>query len=61
VSRQDGSVRTFTILRELLDGTKPADIARKYDVSRQWINIIKRKGIESGFELQSNANMQKKR
>jgi len=57
VSRNDGSVRTFTILKALLDGDTPADIARKYDVSRQWVNVIKRKAIQAGFELQVNQKM----
>ena len=51
MSRNDGSTATFKILKALLDGERPSDIARRFEVSRQWIDTVKRKGIEAGFPL----------
>jgi transcriptional regulator len=54
MSKQDGSVATFKILKALLDGQKQSDIARDFNVSRQWISAIKRKAIDAGFDLRKS-------
>jgi len=39
----------FSILRELLEGTDPPDIAREYKVSRQYVHQVKERAVAAGF------------
>jgi transposase len=41
--------RSFAILKLLLDGNRQVDIAREFDVSRQYVEQVRDKGVEAGF------------
>lgn len=51
MSKQDGQVPTFKILKALLDGQRQSAIAREFNVSRQWVSLIKIKAMDAGFDL----------
>lgn len=44
-------VNSFRILRMLLNGKRQADIAREFNVSRQFVEQVRDRGVEAGFEF----------
>ena len=44
---------SFLILKLLIDGEKPAELAKKFDVSRQCVDQVKQRGIDAGFPLKN--------
>ena len=42
---------TFLILKHLIDGEKPAELARKFNVTRQCVDQVKQRGIAAGFAI----------
>jgi transposase len=47
-----GSLKSFRMLRLMLDGKSMADIAEEFCVSRQRVHQVKKDAIEAGFELE---------
>jgi transposase len=43
--------RSFAILKLLLDGNRQVDIAREFNVSRQFVEQVRDRGLEAGFEF----------
>lgn len=44
-------VSSFEILRKLLDGQSGSEIAREHNVSRQFVDIVKRRAQAAGFSF----------
>ena len=44
-------VCTFKVLKMLLDGTRPCDIARTYGIKPQSVQHVKKRAINAGFVL----------
>ncbi len=42
---------SFGILKLLLDGKRQVDIAREFNVSRQFVEQVRDKGLKAGFEF----------
>ena len=45
------SATSFVILKQLLDGVRPADIAKQFRVSRQRVSEIKCAAVAAGFVI----------
>jgi len=45
------SSKSLEILKLLLDGETGSDVARKHNVTRQWVSAIKTMAIKAGFDL----------